>query len=405
MNEFGGELRRWMDARSVSVRGFARTTGYSHGQISDFRSGRRLPSPEQARDLDDALNAHGQLVAAAVRRSDHQATPADALFASAPENPRVTEDLALAITSDGVPPQATEPPDISELAGMAETARHLYQASRYSDVAEMLPGTLTSLSTAAEILDGDAQRAARLMLADAYHVAAGLLLKLEDPALASIAADRSMRTAAASDDPVAVGSSARIITHTLMDTGHPAAAVTTAEAHAKTLGSADTTPDGIAVYGALLLRGAVAAAQQERRDTAFMMLTEAGDAGTRIGRDGNLRWTAFGPANTAIHRVSIAVTLGDAGSAIEAARHVNLSAITVTERRACLLTHVAQAYLQWGKHDRALRALHAAAEAATEELTSRPAVRRLLADLATSAPITVRRDARQFARKLGVSLR
>jgi hypothetical protein len=61
--------------------------------------------------------------------------------------------------------------------------------------------------------------------------------------------------------------------------------------------------------------------------------------------------------------------------------------------------------MQWGKHERALAALHAAAEAAPEEVTGRPGVRRLLRDLATTAPMTVRSDARQFARRLGVTLR
>jgi transcriptional regulator with XRE-family HTH domain len=405
MDDFGRELKRWMDTRSVSVRGFARDTGYSHGQISDWRSGRRQPSPEQARDLDDALDAGGQLFSAAPAAPVDTAGAAstDALFASGLGNPRVNEQLTMAVT--GEPVRQEEPPSISELADMAQAIRRLYQECQYSAVAAVLPATLASLSTATEVLDGDNRSAAQLMLADVYHVAAGLLLKLEDPALAAVAADRSMRTAIASQDPVAVGSSARILTHTLMDTGHPGAAVTTAATHAETLGRTDTTPDGIAVYGALLLRGAVAAAQQEQRDTALTMLTEAGQAGTRLGRDGNLRWTAFGPVNTAIHRVSIAVTLGDAGSAIDAARRVNLSAITVTERKACLLTHVAQAYMQWGKHERALAALHAAAEAALEEVTGRPGVRRLLRDLATTAPMTVRSDARQFARRLGVTLR
>jgi hypothetical protein len=48
--------------------------------------------------------------------------------------------------------------------------------------------------------------------ADAYHVAASVLLKLGDHGLAWLAADRSMRAAAFSQQPLAVGSSARIIT-------------------------------------------------------------------------------------------------------------------------------------------------------------------------------------------------
>jgi hypothetical protein len=64
--------------------------------------------------------------------------------------------------------------------------------------------------------------------------------------------------------------------------------------------------------------------------------------------DGNLRWTAFGPVNARQHRVNIAVTLGDAGTAVDVARGIDLRAITVTERKASLLIDTARAFLQLG---------------------------------------------------------
>ena len=66
-------------------------------------------------------------------------------------------------------------------------------------------------------------------------MAAGLLLKLDDQGLAYLAADRSMRAAQASEDPVTTGASARIITHTLMNGGHLAAAIDTASSQAARL--------------------------------------------------------------------------------------------------------------------------------------------------------------------------
>jgi hypothetical protein len=67
-DEFGGELSRWMDLRATGVRELARRAGYSPGHISDLRTGRRAPSVDVARDLDDALSAGGALQAIAVRR-------------------------------------------------------------------------------------------------------------------------------------------------------------------------------------------------------------------------------------------------------------------------------------------------------------------------------------------------
>jgi hypothetical protein len=323
-----------------------------------------------------------------------------------PRPPADAEALAPVLTAHTVDPAALEvPPDIRALTTAANDARRQYQACRYSDLVPLLSGLLGRLGAACQLLDGDDQLRAFTLSADAHHVAAGLLLKLDDRGLAAVAADRSMRAALASQDPVTVGASARVLTHTLMNGGHLAAAVTTASSQAHRLDHDITahTPGSLSVYGSLLLRGAIAAAQRGQRDTAYDLLTEADDAAQRLGVDGNLRWTAFGPVNARQHRVNIAVTLGDAGTAVDVARGIDLRAITVTERKASLLIDTARAFLQWGRHEKAYIALRAAEEVAPEEVTGRPSVHRLLRDLITSAPPSTRRDAEQFAAQIGIT--
>lgn len=117
--------------------------------------------------------------------------------------------------------------------------------------------------------------------------------------------------------------------------------------------------------------------------------------------DGNIRWTAFGPTNAKLHRINIAVTLGDAGTAIDVARSIDPSSITITERRATLLIDTARAFLQWGKHEKAYLALRAAEQTAPEEISDRASAHRLIRQLVTTAPPTVRREAQQFASRLG----
>jgi transcriptional regulator with XRE-family HTH domain len=70
LDDFGTELSRWMAARGTGVRELARRAGYSYGYISQLRGGARIPSPEAAWDLDDALEADG-----ALRRSAAAAAP------------------------------------------------------------------------------------------------------------------------------------------------------------------------------------------------------------------------------------------------------------------------------------------------------------------------------------------
>ena len=65
MGEFGGELTRWMQARDTGVRELARRSGYTASYISQLRAGKRMPSPDAAADLDDALAAGGALASSA----------------------------------------------------------------------------------------------------------------------------------------------------------------------------------------------------------------------------------------------------------------------------------------------------------------------------------------------------
>jgi len=301
--------------------------------------------------------------------------------------------------------QPGPPSDIAALTAAVNYARRQYQACRYSELIRHLPQLLVRLSAACLSLDGEAKSRAFVLSADTYHVAAGLLLKLDDQGLAYLAADRSMRAAQASEDPVAVGASARIITHALMNGGHLAAAISTTSGHAARLDRDVSchTPESLSVYGSLLLRGAIAAAQHDQRATAHELLDEADGAAQRLGADGNLRWTAFGPTNARLHRVNIAVTLGDAGTAVDVARGIDLSTITVTERKATLLIDTARAFLQWGRHEKAYIALRAAEKIAHEEVAGRPSVHRLVRELIASAPPAVRRDAAHFAARVGVS--
>jgi transcriptional regulator with XRE-family HTH domain len=337
------------------------------------------------------------------------ATLFSAMLAGTSRGPRIDAEPFAPILAghlaDTTPGTLDTPPDLAALAAAVNQARSHYQACHYTQLIKHLPALLARLHDACLTLDGDERLRAYTLSADAHHVAAGLLLKLDDQGLAYLAADRSMRAAQASQDLVTVGASARIITHTLMNGHHLAAAITTASTHAARLDHqiSDHTSESLSIYGSLLLRGAVAAAQHDKRDTAHELLTEAEDAAQRLGVDGNLRWTAFGPTNATLHRVNIAVTLGDAGTAVNVARGIDLNTITVPERKASLLIDTARAFLQWGKPDKAYIALRAAEQAAHEEVAGRPSVHRVVRQLVTAAPPTLQRDAEQFAAQIGAT--
>jgi hypothetical protein len=228
------------------------------------------------------------------------------------------EAFVTALVAPASAPATTQPADLPALAKAVASAKRTYQSCRYTEVMSQLPALLLGVQGACDNLDRDARLRACALSADAYHVAASVLLKMDDYGLAWLAAERSMRAAALSQEPLAVGTSARIVTHALMADGHLGAATTVAGTYAQRLAAEvrNPTPESLSVYGSLLLRGALAAAQAEDRDGSTTLLDEAGQAGSRLGSDDNHRWTAFGPVNVLLHRINVAVRLGDAGSAI-----------------------------------------------------------------------------------------
>ena len=155
-------------------------------------------------------------------------------------------------------------------------------------------------------------------------------------------------------------------------------------------------------FGSLLLRGAIAAALAGDRTSALELLDEADNAAKSFGEDRNDCWTAFGPTNVLLHRVHVAVTLGDAGVALEHARAVDLNRLAVTERRACLCIDAARALVQWDRYAEACHMLTAVQQLAPEELMARPLVCAMVADIVRRAPRSAQPAARALAARVGV---
>ncbi|TCB95663.1 hypothetical protein E0H26_19625 [Micromonospora zingiberis] len=303
-------------------------------------------------------------------------------------------------------PSNATAPSAQQFSRAVSAAKIDYQACRYERVLDQLVTLLPALRSARTGATSEQRAQIEVLAADLYHVVGSVLLKVGDRGMALVAAERSTRAAAASEDPVAVAASARIMTHALMSNGHDHQAVTLAGNAAGILDRATRleSTEAAAVYGALVLRGAVAAARSENRDTAQAMLDEASRVAARLGYDGNDRWTGFGATNVLLHRVNIALTLGDAGTAIGIARTVPLDKVTLAERKASLYVDVARAYTQWGRYEQGLTALRTAHEVAPEEIRCRPAVQRIAGDLALLGKGSIRTAVVDFAQGAGIRL-
>ena len=298
---------------------------------------------------------------------------------------------------------AVEPVAVPALRVATATARADFQAARYDRLTAALARLIATATATRDHADGDQRAAASTLLADAYITAASFMIKLNDDPLAWTVADRALQAAQAGHDPLTLADSRRAVATVMRRTGRRTRArelLISAAADIEPRGHA--TPGQLSMYGTLLEVAAYTTAVDGSRAAATELLEEAQATATRLGRDANYRFTAFGPSNVALYQVSIAQVLGDSGTAIEHAKTLRPSAILTAERRGRYWIDVARAYHQWGKPGPCYHALLSAERAAPAEVRYRPPVHQITEDL-------LRADRRHalpglpgFARRIGM---
>jgi transcriptional regulator with XRE-family HTH domain len=203
-------------------------------------------------------------------------------------------------------------------------------------------------------------------LAYLYQAAASVLVKLGDLDLARLCADRGDLAVQTIDDPIAFASLQRSIAHTLLSNGQYEDAIAVVEdglAGAKPLRS----PAGLSLRGTFGFVGAVAAARAGDRVEAARFLRRADALAAALGQDANYVWTAFGPTNVAMHRVTVAAELGDVRQAAELGKQLDVSRLP-RERRVRHQLEVARALSRIARQDEALATVLSAEQAAPEQV-------------------------------------
>lgn len=325
-----------------------------------------------------------------------------AAFAT-PARPRTTAmELVQALL-----PTTTVLPDgqpLTEAALRRELAkaRRLLYSCRYAELETLLPTLLTDLRRAQhETPDG-------LMLASlaatAYQTTVSMLIKLGDTGNAWLAVGRAMSEAERSGNPIVLASSVRVQTHLMARERHHVPAVTMVQHTADQLrGHYDQRePGDLAAFGLMLLRGVTAASTGGDRSTTADLLDQAEEVARYVDRDHPDAWANFSQTNVALHRVSAAVALGDAGAAIDTARPLLRRRIPAPERQAALWVDLARAFNQQGKLSEGYRALRIAERHAAEDIRRRPDIRELVADMTARDRRGALPELRQFSRELGV---
>lgn len=275
---------------------------------------------------------------------------------------------------------AAEPVSLDALHADVSAVFEAYQASRYGYVTGRAPLVLSDALGAVRSAEQAEKSRALSLLALTYQVAVSVLTKLGETDLAWIASERGLAAAQESGNPVVLGSLFRSVAYALHSTGRFAAGVELVQTAASVLEphlSSRSDDSFLSVYGTLFLTGAVAASRAEDRPSVTAFLREASESANRVGRDTNAMWTAFGPTNVAIHRMTTALELGDVQVAIDLAPNIDASGLPA-ERQARHAIETARAYTARNRRDDALAVLLGAERVAPEQVRHHAISRQLV---------------------------
>ena len=129
--------------------------------------------------------------------------------------------------------------------------------------------------------------------------------------------------------------------------------------------------------------GAIIAARRGDPAEAGRRLDHAEDLALRLGADGNIGWTAFGPTNVMIHRVSATVALANPRAALTTAEQIDITAMPVGLHGRQAQFHLDSAWVHAQLREDPLAVIHLLdiERVAPEFVLTNPKVRAVIRDL------------------------
>jgi transcriptional regulator with XRE-family HTH domain len=296
--------------------------------------------------------------------------------------------------------------DLKPLASQHASIWPLVHASQYTELAPVLAALIPGLEIAARTAaDDQTSQHARAMLADTYQATAAMMAKLGEGDTAWIAADRAACLAEATGDPLSVAASMYRMAHVFLSLDQLGQAQQVAAATAAALkpltAASREQPEARSLYGACQLVLAVVAARDNDRATAYRHLDIARTTAEQVGAGRDDYGTEFGPVNVAIHAVSVAVDLGDAGHALDLARHIDYQTLS-PERQARHFIDLAAAHAMRRQIGEAIHDLQEAEKLTPELIHGHHGARVVTRDLLQLSGLRPRPELTDLAERFGV---
>jgi transcriptional regulator with XRE-family HTH domain len=268
-------------------------------------------------------------------------------------------------------PADPAPRPLTELRSQVSTATAWRLASRYAELAGLLPGLLSELTTMALTSTGHEQEQAYGLLALAYRAADAIADKRGCHDMSARAVELTRWAASHSGDPLLQMMAAYVRAELFFTGSHAQAGLLILD---NVAGPAppDRSVTRLAMYGALHMRAAVLAARAGMPEAAER-IAEARAAAQRIP-DGIYHGTAFGPSSVRVHELAAAVESCDITQALRLASRWQPPQALPAERRSHFYIEAARAHHLAGHPDQATTAIWQARRTAPQHTRYNPAV-------------------------------
>lgn len=389
----GQLIRLYRIDRKKSTTSVATHAGITVRYLEMLEAGTKTPSLPVLRKLAKVLGVRTSALIGEAPSEDHEG----------PVNPRLAEVEQALFTYRSLTPAGADTPELWELSQRVEAAWDAWFTSpnKYSDVLRVLPDLIVSSERA---VHGHERLPDACRLAcEVYQLARPVLKHLGRVDLGGLLADRTMRHAEETDDPLLIGTAAWNLGLAMLADDMPSGALEVAARGSESLEPllADGTPAHFSVYGGLLQLAAVASTRNGDPWRARELLRgPARQAAEQVGDGRNDHHLFFGPTNVGIHATAIELDTGELSDGLRISNDVDIAKIDSLERKTAHLYQVTRAYECKGNDTAVFVHLKMAERICPEDFLRKSMVRNMVATLVKRAKPSYASEVREFARHI-----
>ncbi|MFE6049390.1 helix-turn-helix domain-containing protein [Kitasatospora sp. NPDC056446] len=379
--ELGRRIETHRLARRLTRRQVCDAAGVSVSTLRKVEGGERTPSDAVLDALARALGVTADALLDGPGRSDsrvHQAIP----------------EIRRVIAAYDLPDDGPIRP-LPELAVAVTAAVEDRVQSQYARLAEQVPALLAELFRAVDQMNGRERKQAARLLALAVRSADALAYKYGHRDLSARLVELMRWAADLAGDPALSAAAAYVRMETHFAAHQLGPGLRALQAAVDRMPAPVSEPLAAAA-AALHMRAAVAAGRMRQADVAREHLREAGVLAGQV-REGLYDGTAVGPDSLEIHRLSVAVELGDPSdlhTAVAGAARWAPPRSLPAERRSHYYIDLGRAQRHLGRPRHAAESLLVARQIAPQHVREHGHVR---AELAAAVRLTRGRDSRVLA--------